>query len=257
MRKIILILIISCCWSASSAQITLEQSYASAPYIVFTNLQTAGWKYWNYDRWTQELRIYNMNHSIFKSIATPLAPTDTNSSVNYVSEGLFDLTTNVAYSVNLWDGGISRLRVYDEFGNLLFSRDSFRVQVILNTSSGTKMHLLNASFSNPYPQEIYSLPGTVTYFKKPVSVPSAVYPNPFSSYLKVGYSLPDGVDRGEVVLYSIKGESLKSYTVDRTFDHLLISTSDLPKGAYIYKLHTSKGVSDGKKLIKVSAGTAH
>ncbi len=31
----------------------------------------------------------------------------------------------------------------------------------------------------------------------------------------------------------------------------MLSTDELPKGAYIYKLHTSKGISQGKKLVKV------
>ena len=79
----------------------------------------------------------------------------------------------------------------------------------------------------------------------------SAYPNPTKDYINVDYTLPQGVNQGDIVFYDFQGKEIKRYKVDRAFDHLRISTNDFPAGVYLFNLQTSKGISEGKKVIKI------
>ena len=79
----------------------------------------------------------------------------------------------------------------------------------------------------------------------------SAYPNPTKDHIKIDYTLPQGVKKGEIVFYDFQGKEFRRYKVDRTFDHLRISTNDFSAGVYLFNLQTSQGISEGKKLIKI------
>jgi hypothetical protein len=49
----------------------------------------------------------------------------------------------------------------------------------------------------------------------------------------------------------MQGKEIKRFKVDKTFDHLLISTSDIPAGTYFFQLQTSNQNSAGKKMVVI------
>jgi hypothetical protein len=125
---------------------------------------------------------------------------------------------------------------------------------IYNTSAGTKMIL---SLTNGK-ANVYSLTGTLTAGIKGytnngllTNLVSNPYPNPTNNTTRVDYTLPNGVNQGEIVFYDLQGKEIKRFKVDRTFDSLLISTTDIPAGTYYYQLQTSSQASGGKKLVVV------
>ena len=67
----------------------------------------------------------------------------------------------------------------------------------------------------------------------------------------IDYTLPDGINEGEIVFYNSLGEEVKRFNVDRTSDHLSLSNIDLSAGTYFYQLQTSENSSDGKKMIVI------
>jgi len=78
-----------------------------------------------------------------------------------------------------------------------------------------------------------------------------IYPNPATDFTIIEYTLPQGEYTGEIIFFDMQGNEIKHFTVDRMFDHLRISTYDLPAGTYIYTLQTSKGISGSRKMIKI------
>jgi hypothetical protein len=78
---------------------------------------------------------------------------------------------------------------------------------------------------------------------------NGAYPNPSGSTVTVPYHLPEGVNTGEIILFDGSGQILRSYRVDHTFHELIIQTSDLPKGVYLYQLKTDQGIIGSGKLI--------
>ncbi|MCE9538103.1 MAG: T9SS type A sorting domain-containing protein, partial [Bacteroidetes bacterium] len=77
------------------------------------------------------------------------------------------------------------------------------------------------------------------------------YPNPTNSSTKIDYTLPNGINKGEIVFYDTQGKEVKRFNVDNTFNSLEISTEDLRSGIYYYNLQTAQGNSGAKKLVTV------
>lgn len=77
-------------------------------------------------------------------------------------------------------------------------------------------------------------------------------PNPFSESTVIRYFIPEDLSgNAYYVFYDIQGKEIKNFKVDRTFNSLLISTSDIPSGTYYYQLQTNGQSSNGKKLIVI------
>jgi hypothetical protein len=75
------------------------------------------------------------------------------------------------------------------------------------------------------------------------------YPNPSNDRIRVEYILPEGVVTGEIIITDASGNEMKRYAVGNTFSNLLIERSELRSGIYFYKLVTSQGESNAKKLV--------
>jgi hypothetical protein len=127
---------------------------------------------------------------------------------------------------------------------------------IYNTSVGTKMII---SYRNRQ-AKVFSLPGTLTadiqeannnLIAMQAGRVSNTYPNPNNGSTKIDYTLPTGVNEGEIVFYNLQGNEVKRFKVDRTFNTLLISTKEIAAGTYYYQLQTTSQSSEGKKMVVV------
>src|SRR3989339_1669317 len=256
----------------TEAQITLEQDYDSSSVfnspsdqLMIVHFEEYGDCYVKINRLGKCICIYNMNHILLKNIdcsSFPLLYGDRIGEVLYISQHLFNLDSKIEFLYCYIDINthIDYTGIYNEEGNLLFSDTGVPLihvntpqqqLPIYNTSQGTKMIL---SYRDGH-AKVFSLPGTLSqsiaetnnYLISQSSL-SNPYPNPVSNTTKVDYKLPEGVDVGELVFYDLQGKEIKRYRVDRTFDTLLISTSDIAAGTYFYQLQTAKDKSQGKKM---------
>lgn len=272
-----------------TAQISLENIYnynytqgSVAPMDV-AHLESAGKKYVVHkSAW--EVKIYNLNHSIYKTInIATLNLIDTNAydeyynGVFYVKEGLFDQDAEVEFmfmidaynSSNSTDTIITA--IINETGSFLFKQGGVRpvyrstdvLASIFNTDNdGTKMILADASYPSTS-SYVYSLAGTlscdpcgsVTGFRSPNTTESSFEmqnsPNPAQNYTNIHYQLPENTEEAVLSIYSINGILLQEYTIDQQFDHLRISTKELPNGTYLYSIRTDKGELQSKKMLVV------
>ena len=256
------------------AQITLENTYTLGGPTWSVELQliylpTSGFKYSLLDIINSQIIIYNLNHTIFKTINIP---TQTEFfGLFYVSETLFDTDSNtIEYIIQNQSTSPTIIKIYSE-DSLLFSltghlENGYRGTCygpIFNTDSGTKMILDLASTQI----QVYSLPGKLICGPDSCCRNGAItgqkgfihksnnfnlsntYPNPSNNFTKIDYQLPKGVNKGEIIFYDINGKEIKRYSVDNTFNTLLINNSDLPAGTYMYHLVTKNGGTMGKKMI--------
>jgi len=284
MKKILLFALLAFCMTAK-AQITLEHIYDSAAtwnfcsgnacQLMVINFEVSGERYVKVNRCGRLLSIYDLNHALLKNISlnnAPLIPPNNKvGDILYISENLFNTDSKIEfmylYSYTDTSGnGQDVTNIYNEDGTLIFAdtsapwiKPNFIQQQypIYNTSLGTKLIL---SCHNGK-AKVFSLPGNLTVgiaeannnlieMQTQSSVSNA-YPNPTNNFTQINYTLPDNVSEGEIVFYNIQGNEVKRFKVDKTFNTLLVSTSDIATGTYYYQLQTTGQISDGKKLIVI------
>jgi hypothetical protein len=271
----------------SQAQIALENTYSN--YIFPIHLESAGSKYAILDDNIWELKIYNLDHSIYKTITVTnpntalydasLYPNREGFNFAYVKEGLFDTDSEIEFMLYyvVYDAAyinfLEATVIINEDGSVLFSRNNVEPRIgynseqtesIVKASDGTtKMILIESPSSGGYLSHVYSLPGTlqcdpcggINGVGKIAQGESTTlmqnYPNPATEYTVINYELPENVTDGILSIYNTAGIQLKEYQIDTNFDHLRVSTQELPAGTYYYSVHIKNGQTQSKKMVVV------
>ena len=277
MKKILLIALLAFGMSAK-AQITLLHTYDSASTItgnsqlMLINFQVSGERYVKINRLDQSICIYDLNHSLLKTISLASLPLFCSTppragEVLYLSQNLFTTDSKIAFMYIRNPCGIPSpyyiTDIVNEDGTILFS-DTGSAEIIpnyeeqqmpiYNTSQGTIMIL---SYRNGQ-AKVFGLPGILSesiietnntlISQSKISNP---YPNPTSNSTSIDYELPKGINEGEIVFYNLQGNEIKRFKVDRTFSTLLVSTNDIAAGTYLYQLQTTAQSSEGKKMVVI------
>jgi hypothetical protein len=237
---------------------------------------------------TGTIFLYNLSHALYKAIDVNTSPAaDLSSggefSILYVSDSLFDTNpVSIEYMLYYEDSANfdAHIRIMNYSGRTLFSKDSVEpawqdgnpwdfypnAEPIFYTPAGYKMILRKGSQYLTFDSSayVYSLPGALPCNEcaNGVIINAAsqieqgnnggllnAYPNPAKSSTTIKYQLPDGVNQGDLVFYDLQGKEIKSFTVDRTFDSLLVSTNDLAAGTYLYVLRAGGNYVGSKKMI--------
>ena len=274
MKKLTFILFAVLITLNTKAQITLEQSYPDNQGLSIIKLENSGHRYLQYDLANQIVKIYNLNHSIFKTITLPsLLPTNQKTSIAYVSENLFNsdnLVEILCYKEG-WspqspttDGSVI---VIDENGGTVFSQDSMVIveqrsttyygyddksSFVYNTTNGTKMILYSYKTSDKG-FKVFSLPGTliasVKQFPSTINESNLVYPNPSNSNITISYELAKS-STGILTIYDLNGNEVENLKIDKTFKNVFIDVSKFQNGIYLYTIkNENELISNGKFLV--------
>jgi Secretion system C-terminal sorting domain len=283
MKKILFIALLAFGMTAK-AQITLEHVYDSASTVagfcppelsqlMIINFAVSGYQYVKINRCGKCIDIYDMSHALVKTISLANLPADSVvynevGDILYISQNLFSIDSKIdfmyCFEYVKSSNPIYVTNIYNENSALIFSdtsapaiRTNYEQQQlpIYYTPEGTKMIL---SCANGH-AKVFDLPGTLTVGmdeenKKLIAMQSSVsnaYPNPNNGSTKIDYSLPPGVNEGEIVFYNLQGNEVKRFKVNRTFNTLLISTKDIAAGTYYYQLQTTGQSSEGKKMVVI------
>jgi hypothetical protein len=277
MKNILFILVFAFGINAQ-AQITLEHIYDSAAtynygtpatnsQLMIIKFELSGERYVKINNWGKVMDIYDMNHSLIKTISLAAMPDGGLGDIMYLSEQLFNTDSKIEFLYSSRTSGVTG--IYNEDGTVLFF-DTLEPMVrslipsqqfpIYNTSSGTKMLLSyrGTNLSTGLKARVYSLPGTLStsiqegnmQLMKAQGI-SNLYPNPSNGKITLQYELPKGEQEGEIILYNTQGAEVKRYKVDNTFSDLLLDNSQLQAGVYYYQLTTGRGSIGSKKMIVV------
>jgi hypothetical protein len=277
MKKIFLFAFIAFTLNAK-AQFTLEHTYDSAAVwntcsgninqLMMVKFEVSGEHYVKINRCGHVMSIYDLSHAFVKNISlagVPLSPPyNIVDHILYLSENLFDLDPGIEFMYVSDSGGFYTTKIYDENGSVLFTdngtpliKPNIHLQQypIYNTPAGTKMIL---SYENGQ-AKVFGLAGTLSTaiqqnneeLMNEQSLISNPHPNPAKQTTTIDYKLPDDISQGEIIFYDLQGAEIKRFKVDKSFNSLLISTVEISAGTYYYQLQTSRGTSDGKKLVVV------
>ena len=254
MKKIINLILLVILTSNAYGQITLEHSYPNGKWKTSViKLSNSGIKYQWVDVAAGQLKLYNLDHSLFKSMTFPVISGLSSTSVAYVSETTFDLDAEVEFMVYYQEDGnwtSSVTKIINENGTVILDKPSETpstnnfsgiAEAVFNTPSGTKMVLDNHSDNA---SKVYSLPGTlvasaIKNIDKDNNSHFESYPNPAGNYIKLAYTLPSSVKEAKVSIYSLDGKKVKTYTIDNNYKELYIDTTDFSSGVYICQINSN------------------
>ncbi|TGE23495.1 T9SS type A sorting domain-containing protein [Hymenobacter metallicola] len=251
MKKLLLLGFTSLLSLAASAQITLEKKHSSS--LDFYKLSTGEVKYAGFSEATNQVNIYNQNHSLYRQIPVNVPTGYALDGVDYISDKLFNTTAGLEVLVCFFSrtpAAANFVRILDETGSTVATLDSSTFVRIANTPTGTKL-ISSITEGAPSYSKVYALGGIYTPLKaagKSDELTASPYPNPAAESIRLPYL----VKKGEVAtldVLNLTGQVVKSYQVDSTFDHLQLSARELPAGTYVYRVTSASGTTAGKKSI--------
>lgn len=267
MKKIFLYTFLFAFTFSVQAIITPEKTYN---YICSsTMLNETDYKLFAMDLTLNKCRIYNTDHSVYKTISLDIPDGMYLYDIRFVTENLFDTDAGIEllyvyYEYIVTDASTSSgyynyyTKVRDDDGSEIFSVDGGLYSYMYRiNATDYRMFIYSYDYSSwPYDMKtsIFELPGYPYLLKsEEVSSKSAsigdAYPNPASNFVTVNYTLPDGVSEASLKIYDMGGAIMKTYRVDQTFNSLRLDAGTLLPGTYLYFIESEGRKSESKQLI--------
>lgn len=263
MKKTILTSVLALFISLLFGQITLQKTYNYSATVV--KLETLGYKYYLMDVANSQCRIYNMDHSIFKTINCSVPSGYYLADMKYVSENLFNTDSKIELAYTYYkyiETATSYYYIYgsriaNESGTTLLTIDNAQYVYVNQTDSDEYKLFAYCLDYSVFPEiiwtNIYSLPGTsitgVLAADQEPNFSLNAYPNPSRDYVRIEYQLPANINNASLFLIDSNGRSVKDYQIDGHTDYLALNVDDLSKGVYYYFIKYDKFRTETKKII--------
>lgn len=263
MKKVTLSFILFFSTLGLNSQINLEHTYtvsgASAS-IRIIQLANSGYKYCVYEFNTNQFKLYNTDHSLWKTITYPTISGST-ASVWNISETLFNTDGLIEYIVHYTTSTSPfqyQIKILNENGVLIKDLPNRTYTAItppnnIVQSIGVNSYKLVVSDGNTI-REVYSLPGTTSNLgvsDNPMSELSGIsFPNPTSQTITIPYQLANGQTSGQLKIYNSTGALIESFQVDSNFNDLILDVSSYSNGVYLYKIVSNGIESESKSFVK-------
>ena len=242
------------------AQLSPEHTYTHSTSI--SRLEKSGDKYFSMDITNKQCLIYNLDHSLYKTVNL-VVPTDYYLyNILHVSEHTFnkdDLIEFVCIYSKYNSTSTSyyysyETRVINENGiELLKVAGAGHTEIMETENNGRKFLVYIYDFSQipaTTRTQVYPLPdeplksGSIRQQHR-LGNP---WPNPSGGMLNIPVKLPPNVEAGELILYNIHGQEVMRHPVNADEELIVIPGGTLIPGTYVYKLRSGNGESQGKKI---------
>ena len=244
-----------------NAQVTLDKKYDYSTSVV--KLETSGYKYYLMDVPAGQCRIYNTDHSLFKTINCGVPGGFYLSDIKFISEKIFDSDPEIELLCTYFKYNASK--DYYEYDSKIINEDGSQMTFI----DGAIYNYVNQTDENTYklfsycydysvsPEKvwtsIFNLPGTTVSAQylndKSPDILLNAFPNPATGSLKVAYTLPENVTQGTLHLVDISGRQVEQFIVDNHTDHLMLDVNRFQSGVYHYFIEHGNSRSEAKKLV--------
>lgn len=261
MKKLISTSLFLALFTALTAQVTLDKKYDYSTSVV--NLETLGYKYFLMDVPAGQCRLYNTDHSLYKTISCNVPGGFYLSDIKFLSEKLFDTDSGIELLCTYYK--YNSALAYYEYDSRIINDDGSQITFI----DGGLYNYINKTDENTYklfsycydysvsPEKvwtnIYSLPGTVVSAQllneKSPDILLNAFPNPASNSIKVAYTLPENVNQGTLHLIDNSGRQVEQFIVDKHTDHLELDVSRFQSGVYVYFIEYGNEKSASRKLV--------
>jgi hypothetical protein len=213
-----------------------------------------------------QCRIYNLDHSLFKTINCALPANNYLADIKYVSQNLFDSDSDIELVYTYYEYIQPTVdtyyyqyksRIINENGSNILDINGARFIYAYKTGD-TKYELFAFCYDySVWPEviwtNVYSLPGvwvsdeTMAYAQPDMKLNA--FPNPASDMIKLEYELPENIRIAKMNLLDSNGRMVRNFTVDDHTDHLEFNISDFSPGVYYYNIEYNNLRSSSKKIV--------
>jgi hypothetical protein len=259
--KILMSLLMPLTGLALYAQPSLETVYA-----VSTNLCTlekAGDKYYAMDLDNKQCRVYNLDHSLYRTVDLTVPEGYYLFDIQQISQHIFnqDDLIEFAYIYSRFNKTETSwyynydTKVINENGQEILNIPGAGHTLVVTTQDGSRKFLVYIYDFYVIPAttqtQVYSLPymplksGTVYGSAYRLRNP---YPNPASGMINIPVSLPPGVNIGYLQIYNISGQLIDLREIKKTDESILIPGGSLLPGSYIYNISGEGQKSESKRI---------
>ncbi len=259
--KYILIILFWLTVISLAAQPVFEHTYNESASI--TQLESLGEVYYSMDVMNKQLLLYNMEHSLLKTVPLPTPEGYYLADIQYVSETLFNNDNLIEFvytyskyvSIDLSYYYTYESKVINENGLVLLTLEGVGYTEVIQTTQGKKFLAYDYDYSViPYRTytHVYSLPDqTVKSVSRSVSgfETGDAYPNPASRQVNIPVTLPGGVSSGTLEITDLNGMKILTYPVTRSDANVVVPASQLAPGTYLYQVRAGHSLSTVKKIV--------
>lgn len=214
--------------------LTLENVYESQ--VKRVKLENSGEKYYtSASLLNNQVKIYNSNHTLWKTINLPLVQIQNNPIVNFLSESMIEPNALIelayTYNTGLLNGWGYSSKVVNENGTILLEPD-YVIGLYISQIQGLQNKLIGYNYdygNDSYIGKVYSLGnlGTLDYNK---NAKVFISPNPAKSFLNINSIFTSII---EATIYNMNGALVKKETSQNITK---IDIDKLPTGIYIVNL---------------------
>lgn len=267
MKTLLVLLICLLSVTYVKGQVTLDKHYDNS--CVSTKINAVDYKLFLMDVDQNQCRIYNTDHSHYKTINLSVPANMYLYDVRFVTEDLFHPDSKIELLYVYYEyiiTSISEETGYYKYYTKLINEDGV---VYLDAPGGLysymylmgdkdyRLFLYSYDYSTyPYAMwtDLYKVPGIPHFLNSDDNllksgVMENAYPNPAKEFTTIGYALPEGVFEANLSIYTMGGKQISTYKVDKNFKNIRIQTGTLLPGNYLYYIETETQKSEAKKLI--------
>ena len=234
--------------SVMNAQITLDHTYITSSGMSSCILSNNNIMYYTYpDTVLNQIKLYNEDHSLFKTITIPHIDNCYGMNYMFVDDMLFNNDDNIElfimYGIYTLTNSYSfTAYIIDEDSKIIkdFGIYNYRILEPKLLSTGIISKLIIRSISNDtktFVDNVYSLPNKTVIpnilKSTSISIPTP-YPNPATIYINLPYQL-ELYQTTKLQIYNISGVLIDQKTIDYNFNNILLDIQTYSTGTYYYK----------------------
>ncbi len=259
MKKFIIALVFGAFFVQAKAQIVLEHTYEpiAQPTLKLVKLSLSGYKYAYYNAGNKQVKIYNLDHTLWKTISL-VAPSGAYIAGDiYIAEELFDTDAYVEVAFVVYYGNTSTTIVRSELGSNLISLSGRSNLHIVNTGNNDWKMIVGNAVNGNWEEEVYGLPGTGVPMRidsETIGVPSeimlSVFPVPATSALQLNYKVPAQHKNVSCIVVNSLGQEILSQALDTHAETATVDVSNLASGSYIVLLKSQGQILVNSSFVK-------
>lgn len=262
MKKILALIFFSFVVSGIYAQIPLDASYTYSG--TFTRLAISGDKFFVMDVTNAQCRIYNTNHSLWKTLNLSVPANNYLYDIQYISENLFttDNSLCLVYTYYIYDETNQyytyTTKVVKENGTVLLSLPGCQYYYATTLQNGSTKFVAYSYDYSVWPYTVmtgvYSLPGSLVTSAAQLPADQLnqqlfAHPNPASSQVVVGFDVPENATDVRFELRNASGQLMMQQPLLPGQKQLPINVDQFPSGLYLYSVQQPGKTATTKKLV--------